>query len=116
MNREELLAADDLATDTFDCPKWGSVTIREMNGEQREELESLIRQAQSAKASPGAKKTVRALAAVYSMLDSTGQLMFKPEDVAALARKSGVALDCVMDHVVTLNAMSKEEAKAIAGN
>jgi hypothetical protein len=118
MNREELLALDDLATDTFDCPKWGEVTIREMNGEQREELETLIRAAQSAKPIPGAnKKSVRATAAVFSMINKdTGEYIFKVDDVPALAKKSGVALDKVLEHVLPLNAMSKEEAKAIAGN
>lgn len=113
MNREELLASDDLATDTFDCPKWGQVTIRELNGEQREELENLI---QGYRSKAGVKKTVRAMAAVYSMLDSSGNLLFKPTDVDLVAKKSGVALDTVFAHVLTLNALTKEEAAVISGN
>lgn len=113
MNREELLASDDLATETFDCPKWGSVTIRELNGEQREELENLI---QGFRTKPGGKKTVRAIAAVYSMLDTSGNLLFKPADADAVAKKSGVALDAVFSRVLTLNALTKEEAAVIAGN
>jgi len=114
MNRDEILSADDLATDTFSAGKWGEVTIRELDGEQREELENAI---QGFKTRGGSKKSVRALAAVYSLINkASGEPLFKPEDVAALAKKSGVALDTVFDRVLRLNAMTKAEAEAIAGN
>lgn len=114
MKRDEILGLDDLGTDTFPVPKWGEVTIKELTGEQREELENLI---QGFKARGASKKSVRALAAVYSMVDKeTGETMFKADDVTALAKKSGVALDAVWDRVLKLNAMSKDEAAVVAGN
>lgn len=108
MNRDEILNASDLATETFDVPKWGSVTIRELTGEQREQIETAVK-------SMG-KQSVRALAAVHSMIDADGKPVFRVSDVSALAKKSGVALDAVFGRVVKLNAMDKSEVEAIAGN
>lgn len=114
MNRDEILAADDLPTDTFTVPVWGEVTIRTLDGEQREELENLI---QNFKARGASKKSVRALAAVYSLVNKgTIDPMFKVEDATLLAKKSGVVLDTIFDRVLKLNAMTKAEAEAISGN
>lgn len=115
LSREQILSAEDIVTETFDVPKWGEVTIRTMTGEQREELEGLIASFKQAGAK-GGKKSARAIAAVFSLVDASGVRLFKVEDAAALAQKSGVALDCIFDRVLKLNAMTKSEAEAISGN
>src|SRR5688572_15617303 len=103
LDRASILAAKDLATDTFPVPQWGGdVTIRMLNGEQREELENRIQSFSKS----GGKKAVRALAAVFSLVDANNEPIFTVSDVSQLAGKSGVALDIVWDHVLKLNAMS----------
>jgi hypothetical protein len=112
MTRDEILNSNEVPTDTFLVPRWGSVTIRELSGEEREEIESMIQSF----AKHGGKKSVRATAAVISLINTDNTQMFKREDIPALAKKSGVALDAVWERVLTFNAMSKAEAVAIAGN
>ncbi len=113
MTRDEILSANDLATDTFPAGKWGEVTIIELDGEQREDLENMI---QGFKANKSSKKSVRATAAVYSLRNPDGTPMFTLADIPALAKKSGVALDAVFDRVLKLNAMTSKEAEVVAGN
>lgn len=112
LDRASILAAKDIITETFPIPQWGGdVTIRMLTGEQREELESRIQTFKS-----GAKKSVRALAAVYSLVGEDGAPLFTQSDVAELAAKSGVALDTIFDHVLKLNAMTKAEAGELEKN
>jgi len=114
MNRDEFLSQNDLTTDTFEVPKWGTITIRELTGEQREELELQIQNVQKQK--PGQRKHARAAAAALSIVGDDGKLLFTQADIPALATKSGVALDVVFDKVLTLNAMNKTATEELAKN
>lgn len=114
MNRDEFLSQNDLATDTFEVPKWGTITIRELTGEQREELEMQISNTQKQK--PGHRKHARAAAAAFSIVGDDGKLLFTSADIPELAKKSGVALDVVFDKVLALNAMNKTSSDEIAKN
>ena len=40
LTRDAILSADDLRTESVDCPEWqGTVTIRELNGSERDSFE-----------------------------------------------------------------------------
>ena len=110
--RDSILNSQDLATVTVDIPRWGTITLRELSGSQREDLEKLLQQFQT---KPQATKFVRATAAVMSIVEND-KLVFKTEDAAALADKSGVALDAVFDKILSLNAMDKKAAAELAKN
>jgi hypothetical protein len=117
LSRDQILGVNDLPTDTFPVPAWGGdVTIRTLDGEQREDLENRIGAAQAAKGQPGRKSQIRALAAAYSLVDGDGKTLFALSDVPLLAKKSGTALDVIFDRVLKFNAMTKEEAGEIAKN
>lgn len=115
MNRNDILNCRDLKTDTFEVPEWGTITIRRLDGAGREELEFAIAAAQNNR--PNQKRSsIRALAAVLSIVGDDGELLFTQADVSALAKKSGVCLDLVMDKVLTLNGMSKAATEDIEKN
>lgn len=115
LSKDQILSADDLPTRTVNVPQWGGdVLLKTLNGSEREELERLINEFK-AKKIPGGN-AVRAVAAALSCVDEAGQLLFSKAEIPALAKKSGAALDLLLDEILDLNAMTKAAAKELEGN
>lgn len=116
LNREQILGADDLPTEELEIPEWGgTVLLKALNGEQREEIEV---RSHKAKASGDALgwKGLKTLTATFALVDEAGKPLFTAKDIAALAKKSSAALDRIFERVLSQNAMRKEDAEALAGN
>lgn len=116
LDRDAILAADDLPTAAIDVPEWGgTVLLRALNGEQREEVEIRIRKANSTAESTGLKG-LRALVATYVVVGEDGQPLFTQKDAPALARKNAGVLERIFEFVLKTNGMTKADAEALAGN
>lgn len=113
LNRDDILGADDLKTKDVEVPEWGgSVRVRQMTGNERDELEASI---QAGGEKPDLKG-FRARLVAASAIDEAGQLMFTKADVEKLGEKSAAALDRVADAASSLSAMSAEDIKELTEN
>ena len=116
LSRDEILGANDLPTRVVVVPQWGGeVLIRTMDGAQREELEKRISAFKDTK-SVSASSAVRAVAVVMCCCGEGGEPLFTAADTAALAKKSGAALDLVFDSILEHNGMTKRAAEELEKN
>ena len=103
----EILAHDDQEIEPIDLPEWnGKAFVRVMSGTDRDRLERAIDQ----------KTASRAMIAAYTLCDAKGNRLFTDNDLPALAQKSSVALDRVVDVALRLSRIGPEQEKALAGN
>jgi hypothetical protein len=90
LNREAILAAQDLPREEVQVPEWGgSVWISAMSGAARDEWED------SLQAPPGEKvnlSNIRARLVCFTAVDEAGKRLFSLKDAEALGAKSGKAL------------------------
>lgn len=116
LTREQILEADDLPTEELEVPEWGgTVVLRALNGEQREEIEVRSHKAKATGDALG-WKGLKALVATYVVVDEAGKPLFTAKDVASLAKKSSTVLDRIFERVLTMNGMTKQDAEDLAGN
>lgn len=116
LSKEQILGADDLPTRTVHIPEWdGDVQLKSLNGYEREKLEALVNEFKSkGKCSGG--QAVRGVAAALSIVDDSGNRVFDDAEIPALAKKSGSALDRILDAVLSHNGMSKQDAEDLGKN
>lgn len=113
LNREAILAAQDLKTVDKDVPEWGGVVrLRTMTSAARESLgESMA----------GADGKVDTTAYREKMLAACivgddGELLFTHEDVAALSGKKADVIQRLFAEAEKLNGMSPGATEEAAGN
>lgn len=117
--KEEILAQSDLGFVEVAVPEWGGTTVRlaAMSAAVRDQFElSTYQDAEAAKKAGGHSTNVRARMAVFSIVDDTGELVFKEADIPALGKKSAKALDRIYDAAKKLNGYSEAEAKELEKN
>ena len=114
LSKEQILAADDLQYRDVHVPEWGGIVrLREMTGAEREDFENAVVAAQKA---DGRVENLRATMLSMCIVDAAGNRLFTADDVAALGRKSGVALIRVFTEAQKLSALTAEEAGALEKN
>lgn len=116
LKRSEILAVDDLKTETVSVPEWGGeVMVRSLTGAERDYFESSI-------VSLDGKKTktdlsnVRAKLVVVSCVDENGDSLFTAEDVEALGEKSASALQRVFEVAQHLSGLTAADVEELAKN
>src|SRR5438874_1567721 len=95
LTREEILAANDLITESVSVPEWGgAVLVRTLTAAERDAFEAscYIGRGQDRKEN---FVNLRARMVALSIVDATGAKPFSGDDVKALGEKSGAALDRV---------------------
>ena len=109
---DTILAADDLPREKIEVPEWPGVElyVRTMSGVELARLQDVYANAKSSLAD----KT--ATLAVLTLCDAAGTRIFSDEDTAAVAGKSGKALQRVAEVAHRLNALTEAEAKDIEKN
>ncbi len=114
LTSEAILGADDLPREKVPVPEWkGDVWVRTMTGEQRDELEL------RALGGPNVAqnlKNIRAWMAAQTICDASGRLLFTVNDIIALGKKNGAALDRVFEKSQELNKLGKEDLEETAKN
>lgn len=114
LTREQILAADDVASEVVAVPEWGGeVRVKVMTGAERDAFESLV----TAKAKLGQlADNMRATVVAASVVDETGTPLFTERDIEALGRKSWTALERVADVAARLNRLTDADVEEIRKN
>ena len=109
LTKEEILAADDLPSETVPCKAWkGEVRVRAMNGEVREEFEVADFKAN--------RKHHAARIVAYCVVDDKGNRVFSDADIEALALKNGDALLDIVLVAKRINGMMPGEVEKVVKN
>lgn len=122
LNREALLAKDDLQIEKVELPK-GFVFVREMTGHEKDIWEkSMLKEKPSGNKNRGIEYEVniedfRAKLAVVTVCDEEGNLIFKPEDARSLNKViSASTLDKIVVVAQRLNAITEKDKEEIVKN
>jgi len=119
LTKAEILNADDLKSKIVEVPEWGgSVRVRVMGGEERDEFEAAISR-QSTGQGKNFKVDNRGLRVVLlslCLVDEEGNLLFSEKDLKALGHKSSKALNDVFKVAQELNGLGEAALKELAKN
>jgi hypothetical protein len=109
LNRDAILAADDLVREEIDVPEWGgTVFVRVMTARERDRFEQ--------KWSESRYDNIRAFLAVCVVCDEAGLPLFSEKDIDALGRKSAAALDRIFDVASRVNKLTPQDIEDLEGN
>lgn len=117
LDRAAILNADDHVKERVHVPEWGGdIFVRNLTAGQRDryELECFVDGAGMTAALDGIG--VRARLAIATVCDEAGDLLFTADDLEALAKKSGAALDRVYEVATRLNRVSDADVEELAKN
>jgi hypothetical protein len=113
----DILAADDIKTETVDVPEWGGkVLVRGLSGTERDAfIASISKVDERTKRPNNANATARFL--VLCMVKPDGSRLFgNTTDILALGRKSGAALRRVDEVAERLSGLGQQAEKDAEGN
>ena len=117
LKREEILAAQDLKSETVEVPEWGGpITLRELTALERERFQDLV----VAKDGAAPMPTSRMFAWLVALCTrgEDGERLFSDGDVEAIANKSlGVLLrlGAIAQRLNSLGAEAAEDAVKNSG-
>jgi hypothetical protein len=113
LSKDQILAADDLPTETISVPEWGGeVLVRGLTGRQRIEYEASMAVMRDGEMIPDVENSMAKLVA-RTIVDDDGSLMFTPQEANALGEKSSAALARVFEVAARLSGMSQGAAVEI---
>ena len=114
LDKKAILNSDDLPKQEVHCELWGgSVWIRTMSGEERDDFE------QSCVAKKGKEmnlKNIRARLCVFCICNEKGERLFDARDIEALGKKSSKMLDLCFTKAQELNGLTEQAVDELAGN
>lgn len=115
LNRDAILQAVDIQPELIDVPEWGGqVYVRGLTGRERDAFELGVTDPKTGMPKPGAN--IRGRLAVLGLCEADGSRLFSDDDLSALAKKSALALERVVDHVRHLSGMTDEDLARLEGN
>jgi hypothetical protein len=117
LSRQAILDAQDArVSDPIEVPEWGgSVRVRMMSGDERDSWEAWNASRKTEADPRGNYLGWRAALLVRTACDEKGTLLFAPGDVAWLGKKSGEAMDRVVDVAIVLNKLGAAAAEELSG-
>jgi len=116
LGRDAILKATDLPTEDIEVPEWGgTVRVRGLTGEGRDEYEASTFVMRDGQAFPDTANT-RAKLCARCIVDEAGEPLFTQQDVHALGQLSGRALNMIWERCLALSGLSEEDTKELAGN
>lgn len=106
LDKTAILGADDLKRETVSVPEWGGdVIVQEMTAKARLEWSTAAYTVEKGKTAANPETFMAALL-VVCCVGEDGEPLFSSEDMPALARKSGAAVERVAGVAMRLNGMS----------
>lgn len=116
LDRDAILAADDLKLEEVEVPEWGGcVYVRTLPGAERDEFDQAIYDARG-KGDAVDVRGVKVRLLVAALCDADGLPVFGPEDAEALNAKSSRVLDRLFDVAQTLNGLTADDVEELAKN
>ena len=119
LTRDAILGADDLETEEVEVPEWdGTVWVRTLTGKERDRFEAdcIAKRNGQLESADVNLDNVRARLVVLACVDSKGESLFTPEDVDALGRKSGAALNRVFVVAQRMAGLLQKDIEELAKN
>lgn len=114
LSKSAILGASDLKHEDVPVPAWGgTVRIRTMTGEERDEFRASIATGGDAGVPVG---KFSAALLVATCVDENGDRLFSAEDMAALHAKSGSSLDAPAAVAMRLNGLIDGAVEAAEKN
>lgn len=113
LNRDQILKANDLVTESVEVPEWGgSVLVRTMTGVERDQFEAAIIEMKG-KDTKVNMRNARARLVALSVVDEEGKKVFSPNDISLLGAKSAAALQRVFNVAMRLSGISEEDVREL---
>ena len=113
LNKDEILKADDLKTETVPVPEWGGdVSIRMLTGSERDSFEASI-------IGNGKDKNfrdIRAKLCARCLVGEDGTRLFSDAEILALGGKSAKPLDRIFDAAQKLNGFTDADVEELEKN
>lgn len=115
LNRDEILAVNDLQIQAVDVPEWGGkVYIRGLRGRERDQYEeSLLGGAIGGRIS---YDNARAKLLVRCICDEHGERIFRDEDADVLGTKSAIVLDRLFGIASRISGLTPGDVEELLGN
>lgn len=116
LTRTGILEASDLIFEDVAVPEWGGmVRVRGLTGAERDGFEASVveRQGKQTKLNMA---NIRARMVALTVVDADGKRLFSDADVAALGRKSGVALNRVFEVAQRLSGITEADMTELEKN
>ena len=111
LTKDQILASS-CATERVDVPEWGGeVLVADFGGDGRDLFERWCLDHKGERF-----VGVRAALAAFAIVGEDGAPVFSADDIAALGKKSGAALDRVYDVASRLNRLTKKDAENLEKN
>ena len=112
LTRDQILQAEDTRTTDVPVPEWGgTVRVKELTGQQRDQYELYVNQNLKSE-----RLNARAHLVALCAVDEAGKRLFTSKDIIELGKKSAAALDRVWEAARILSGIGPEaEAQAAEG-
>lgn len=116
LTRDEILNKDDIQQENVSVPEWdGDVIVRGLNGYDRDRYEESMVERRGKSFSTNLEN-IRARLVSLCVVDAEGKRIFADEDIPALGKKSGAALERVFEVARKLSGLRNEDIEELAGN
>lgn len=125
LTAEEIIQSDDLPTQEVPCPEWGgTVLVRGLDGDGRDDFDAHLQKLtpNSETVEVDGRRTkmnlhgARAKLVSMTCINEDGELIFTPQQVRQLGKKSAKALDRVYSVAQALSGISDEDVEEMLGN
>ncbi len=117
LTKDAILAINDLQTRVVAVPEWGGdVCVQGLSGTERDAFESSIIVQRGKNATPNLANLRAKLVQKCLVHPETHERLFGEGDIAALGRKSAVALQRVFDAARELSGLNENDVKELTGN
>jgi hypothetical protein len=113
LDKNQILAADDLPFRDVDVPEWGGVArVRTMTGGERDAFEASIYDTDGTGVKLN-RTDFRAKVLSKVIVDEKGERLFTDKEISVLSGKSAKAIQRLFDVAQEINGISKAEQDAI---
>lgn len=117
LNRDAILGAEDIKTETVPVPEWGGeVLVKTLTGTERDAFElSTVKDGKDGKKKADLTN-LRAKLCARTICDEEGELLFTDSDIIELGKKSGAALDRVFAVAQKLSGIGEADLEEMVKN
>lgn len=113
LTAEQILSAGDSKIESVHVPEWGGeVLIRTLPQVERDRFSDSL---SSVRGKPNLENFTARLLAIC-LVDESGELLFKPDQIAALGKKSAPAMQRCYEVATRLNRFERDEVGELTKN